>query len=92
MTWKRLDVSPDAAASLKTAFAETFARAGRPRNAAVFEVADEIVGEDAVQLYLSPGASLLFETALKVMATKNAGAPPPGAALVFGDRGTWGGG
>lgn len=86
MTWKRLDVSMDAAATLKTAFAQTYERAGQPRNAAVFEVS----GEAGVHLYLSPGATALFETILKVTAPKSGGAPPSGAALVFGDAGTWG--
>ncbi|MGE3333030.1 MAG: hypothetical protein AB7I36_05260 [Rhodospirillaceae bacterium] len=86
MTWKRLDVSPDAAATLKTAFAETFERAGQPRNAALFEVA----AESGMQLYLSPGASALFEATLKAVAKKGAGAPPPGAQLVVGDPATWG--
>ncbi len=85
MTWKRLDVSPDAAATLKIAFAETFERAGQPRNAALFEVA----AEGAMRLYLSPGAAVLFEATLKVMVPKGAGAPPPGAALVVGDAGMW---
>ncbi len=86
MTWKRLDVSLDAAAALKTAFTQTYERAGRPRNAAVFEVADDA----GAHLYLSPGAALLFETLLNVTVPKSAGAPPSGAALVFGDAGTWG--
>jgi hypothetical protein len=85
MTWKRLDVSPDAAEKLKTAFMETFERASHPRNAAVFEVP----AGTAVQLYFSPGATTLFEVMLKTVSTKNAGAPPPGAKLVVGDPGTW---
>lgn len=85
MTWKRLDLSPAAAEKLKTAFMETFARASQPRNAALFEV----VTQDGVQLYLSPGATTLFEVMLKTVAKKNAGAPPPEAKLVAGDAGTW---
>ncbi|MCA0200373.1 MAG: hypothetical protein LCH56_05990 [Proteobacteria bacterium] len=86
MTWKRLDVSPDIAATLKLSFVDAFDRAGRPRNAALFEVA----AADGVRLYLSPGAAVLFETLLKVMTTTATGAPPPDATLVAGDAETWG--
>lgn len=85
MSWKRLDVGPDAADVLKTSFETAFARSGKPRNAALFEVA---AGE-GVQLYFSPGGAELFETTLKTMTKKNAGAPPPEARLVVGDPATW---
>lgn len=90
MSWKRLDVDPDAvargaAAALTAAFAAAFANAGAPRNAALFEG-----GEDGgLQFYFSPGACLLFEQTLKTFALKKTGAPPPGARLAVGDPGTW---
>jgi hypothetical protein len=85
MTWQRLDLSPDAAAALRTAYEAAFERAGRPRNAALFQVA----AEGSVEVYFSPGAAALFEAQLRALGAKRAGAPPCDAVLAVGDPLFW---
>ncbi len=90
MGWKRLDVMGDAvargaAAAVKAAFAAAYAKAGAPRNAALFEVTDP----EGVQFYFSPGGADVFDAALKALPLKPAGAPPAGARLAVGDAAMW---
>ena len=90
MTWHRIELSAEASAkelaeAIRSSFDAAFTAAGKPRNAALFEINDS----SFVHFYLSPGGADLLDAKLKLVARKSPGAPPAEARLVVGDPDTW---